>query len=202
LNGRRTAVENRIAISLGSNEGAREETLLAAVSRLSAVDGLALESLSSLYETSPVGMSAETAFINAACIATTSLPPRELLAACAAVELEFGRRRGGPRPGALSAGPVAVSGRHPSPGNRTLDIDIILYGDFVIDEADLRIPHPRFHERLFVLVPLGEIGPDVRVPPSGSTVEDLQRSCAARGWVRKISARSETLNLLKTKKLE
>lgn len=203
MNGPRRAPETRVALSLGSNQGAREETVLAAAERLSAVPGLVLEIMSSLYETSPVGIATNTPFINAACVARSALSPRELLDVCLRVEAEFGRRRGAePRGTRAPEGSAADGGGGTEPRDRTLDIDIILYGETVVAEADLRIPHLRFQSRLFVLVPLVEICPGMKVPPSGRTVADVRRDSAGEGWVRLVSTRYEALNLLKTKKME
>ena len=157
--------------------------MLAALSKLYRIAGLRLEAVSSLYETAPVGITTERDFINAACIARTAVPPRELLVLCKGIEREFGRD--------INAGHA----------ERPLDIDIIVYGDAVIDTGDLSIPHPRLRDRLFVLVPLGEIRPRLKVPPSGIPVGDLLRGCGRDAWVRKVSARGNTLNFLKIKKL-
>jgi 2-amino-4-hydroxy-6-hydroxymethyldihydropteridine diphosphokinase len=164
--------------------GLREENVLAAFLRLSRVPGLRLEEISSLYETSPVGVVASREFVNAACVARTKLPAVELLHLFKDIERVFGRDAG-----AESA-------------DRPLDIDIVVYGSAVVDSELLTLPHPRFHERLFVLVPLVEIRPHLAVPPSGHSVEDLLRRCAGSGRVRRISGRSDTLNFLKTKRLE
>lgn len=173
-----------VAFSLGSNLGRREENLLAALSKLSRIAGITLEAASSLYETSPVGISTERNFINAACVARTVIPPQELLVLCKSIERGFGRDFG------------AAS------GDRTLDIDIITYGDAMVESKELTIPHPRFRERLFVLVPLVEICPNLAVPPSGAPVREFFQKCFQGAWTRKVSARGDTLNFLKTRKLE
>ncbi len=184
MSARRRASEATVAFSLGSNLGIREESILAALSRLSRAAGVTIEAVSSLYETSPLGISTKRSFINAACAGRTAIPPRELLALCKDIEREFGRDRGAPQP------------------DRTLDIDILVYGDSIIAGEELTIPHPRIRERLFVLVPLVEICPHLTVPPSGASIMELYRECIRVGWVRKASARGDTLNFLKTKKLE
>jgi 2-amino-4-hydroxy-6-hydroxymethyldihydropteridine diphosphokinase len=175
LSARRRTPERTAVLSLGSNLGPREEHLLAGVSGLARAGGLKLEALSSLYETSPVGIATSNVFINAILVARTSLPAADLLAACRGVERAAGRTEGGPS------------------RDRTLDVDIIFLGDEVIDEPGLAIPHPRFHERLFVLVPLIEIRPAFRVPPSGRAIEDVLRRCGTDAWVRKVSGRSRIL---------
>jgi 2-amino-4-hydroxy-6-hydroxymethyldihydropteridine diphosphokinase len=171
LNARRRAPERTFVLSLGSNLGSREEHLLASVSTLARIPGFELLALSSLYETSPVGISTKNIFINAACIGVWKLPASELLAACRGIERERGRSASG------------------APRDRTIDIDIILCGDEVIEEQGLTIPHPRMHERLFVLVPLMEICPDAVVPPSGRSIGEIYRDLTGEGWVRKISGR-------------
>jgi 2-amino-4-hydroxy-6-hydroxymethyldihydropteridine diphosphokinase len=172
LSARRRTPERTIVLSLGSNLGRREEHLLAGVSRLAATGGLKLEALSSLYETSPVGISTSNAFINAVLVARTSLPAADLLAVCRGAERAAGRSAGGPS------------------RDRTLDVDIIFYGDETVDESELAIPHPLYRERLFVLLPLIEIRPAFRVPPSGRALTDVIRRCGGEAWVRKVSGRS------------
>jgi 2-amino-4-hydroxy-6-hydroxymethyldihydropteridine diphosphokinase len=169
LSARRRTPENAIVLSLGSNLGSREEHLLAGVSYLEAAGGLKIEAMSSLYETSPVGIATSNAFINAVLVARTALPAAELLAVCRGAERAAGRTAGG------------------SSRDRNLDVDIIFYEDEVIDTPELAIPHPRYHERLFVLVPLIEIRPRFRVPPSGRGIADILSRCV------------DPLNFLKTK---
>jgi len=175
LNARRRVPEHAVVLSLGSNLGSREEHLLAGMSRLARIPGFKLIALSSLYESEPLGISTTHSFINAACLAACRLPARQLLAACRGIEREAGRAE-------------ASASR-----DRTLDIDIVLYGDTVIEERDLTIPHPRYHERLFVLMPLMEICPSISTPPSGRTIADVYRSCSGGGWVRKVSGRTAIL---------
>ncbi len=172
MSARRRTPDRTIVLSLGSNLGPREEHLLSGVSRLGAAGGLKLEALSSLYETSPVGIASRSAFINAVLVATTALPAADLLAVCRGAERAAGRTAGGPS------------------RDRTLDVDIVFYGDETIDERELKVPHPRFHERLFVLVPLIEIRPAFRVPPSGKPIADILRRCGGDAWVRTVSGRS------------
>ena len=143
----------RVAIALGSNLGNREELLRSAIDRLSPhVTDL---KLSSLHETAPVGVGPQPVFLNAAAVGETALSARELLHELLAIERELGRVR--PYPGAP----------------RTLDLDLILYGDAVIDEPDLVVPHPRFRERRFVLAPLAEVAADWRDPVTGRSVHEL-----------------------------
>jgi 2-amino-4-hydroxy-6-hydroxymethyldihydropteridine diphosphokinase len=143
-------------IGLGANlpgaAGSPEATLAAAAGRLMELGRLA--GCSSLYSTTPVGLADQPRFLNAVIGLETAVSPQELLEALLAIEREFGRDR--------SAG-IAN-------GPRTLDLDILLYGDLVLSEYNLHIPHPRLAERAFVLVPLHEIAPQARDPRNGSTM--------------------------------
>lgn len=141
--------------NLASWAGAPEETLAAAARRLASLGRVARRS--ALYSTAPVGFAAQPRFVNAVVALETELGPRELLKGLLAIEQEFGRDR--------SAG-IAN-------GPRTLDLDILLFGELEINEPDLWIPHPRLAERAFVLVPLSEIAAQVLVPGCGETVENL-----------------------------
>lgn len=143
-------------IGLGANlpgpAGSPEATLAAAATRLGELGRVV--GCSSLYSTSPVGFADQPRFLNAVLGLETRLSPHELLEALLALEREFGRDR--------SAGFTN--------GPRTLDLDILLYGDLVASGFDLQIPHPRLAERAFVLVPLNEIAPQARDPRTGATV--------------------------------
>ncbi len=163
--------EKRALVSLGSNLGPREETILAAVGRLAREGGVRLLALSSLYETSPVGVASPRPFVNAACALAVSIDPRELLDRCRAIEDAFGRRRDSPS------------------RDRTLDLDILVHGEAVVNDPDLVIPHPRLRERLFVLEPLAEMCPDLALPPDGATVGQLRLRWTGEGWARRISSR-------------
>jgi 2-amino-4-hydroxy-6-hydroxymethyldihydropteridine diphosphokinase len=141
--------------NLASPAGPPQATLAAAALRLESLGRLA--GRSSLYSTAPVGFDAQPRFINSVVALETELAPRELLAGLLAIEQNFGRDR--------SAG-IAN-------GPRTLDLDILLFGNLEISEPDLEIPHPRLTERAFVLVPLNEIAPQLIVPGCGQTVAQL-----------------------------
>ncbi len=142
-----------VAVALGSNLGDRRAHLDYACRRLEAVlDGLRV---SRFIETDPEGVGSQPRFLNGVLTGTTRLPPRTLLETLLAIEAERGRTRG-------AAG-----------APRTLDLDLILYGDAIIDEPGLTIPHPRFRERRFVLGPLAEIAPAWVDPVTGLTVGRL-----------------------------
>jgi 2-amino-4-hydroxy-6-hydroxymethyldihydropteridine diphosphokinase len=143
-----------VAIALGSNLGDRRGHLDFAASRLH--DLLANLRVSRYYDTVPVGMSGpQPMFVNAAAAGETDLDARALLAALLVIERERGRER--PYPNAA----------------RTLDLDLVLFGDAIIDEPDLTVPHPRFRARRFVLEPLAAIAADMVDPVSGETIARL-----------------------------
>ena len=143
----------RVAIALGGNVGDRRATLNAAIGALR--PWIRNLRASSFYDTPYVGSDVQPAVLNGAAIGITSLSARALLERLLAIEQDFGRTR--PYGGAP----------------RTLDLDLILYGDAVIDEPGLVVPHPRFRERRFVLEPLAEIAPEWIDPVSGRTMSQL-----------------------------
>jgi len=147
----------RAYVALGANLGDRERTLREAVDALAAEEGIEVVAVSTLRETEPVGVGEQPRFLNGAAELETTLTSRELLARLLAVEQRFGR--------------IRSPGEH---GPRTLDLDLLLYGDEVIDEPGLAVPHPRLHERSFVLEPLAELAPGLVVPGRGD-VESLLR---------------------------
>jgi 2-amino-4-hydroxy-6-hydroxymethyldihydropteridine diphosphokinase len=141
----------RAYVALGSNLGDREATLLDAVEALRAEPGVEVVAVSGLIETEPVGFLDQPRFVNGVAALDTTLSARALLELLLDVEQRFGRSRDGV----------------PAQGPRTLDLDLLLYGDEEIDEPGLRVPHPRMHERLFVLGPLAEIAPGLEIPGLG-----------------------------------
>ncbi|MBZ5495527.1 MAG: 2-amino-4-hydroxy-6-hydroxymethyldihydropteridine diphosphokinase [Acidobacteriia bacterium] len=147
-----------VYLSAGSNLGDRKAHLRSGIDGLRSV-GLAALRVSSVFETEPVGFLNQPWFLNIVVEAETRLTPRQLLACCLEVESQHGRVRS--FPGAP----------------RTLDLDILLYGDLVIDEPGLQIPHPRMAQRRFVLEPLAQMAPEVRHPTLGQSIHTLLASC-------------------------
>jgi len=138
-------------VALGSNLGDREGTLRAALEALAAEPGIEVVAVSRLRETDPVGYLDQPRFLNGAALLETDLSARGLLDRLLAVERRFGRSRKGV----------------PEQGPRTLDLDLLLYGDAEIDEPELHVPHPRMHERRFVLEPLADLDPALEIPGKG-----------------------------------
>ncbi|MFC1490775.1 2-amino-4-hydroxy-6-hydroxymethyldihydropteridine diphosphokinase [Candidatus Latescibacterota bacterium] len=155
-------------LGLGSNLGDRFENLRDAVKRLDGVSGITVTKASYVYETDPVGGVAQPDYYNAALKIKTSFKPGELLKVCLDTEHEMGRVRS------------------EKWGPRVIDIDILLYGDSIIDTHDLKVPHPLMAERAFVLYPLADIAPDTVHPDNGKTVNELRDILVGSG-VRKIS---------------
>lgn len=151
-------------LGLGSNLGDRRATLDAAVRRLRAEPGLRVLAVSGYYETAPVDCPPGSGdYLNAAAAVETDRDPHDLLQLLQHVEQQFGRVR------------IGVN------SSRTLDLDLLLYGDRVIDTPDLVVPHPRMHERLFVLVPLAEIAPRTNHPVLDKSAADLVLTRAING---------------------
>jgi 2-amino-4-hydroxy-6-hydroxymethyldihydropteridine diphosphokinase len=145
----------RAYLGLGANLGDREATIVRALELLAHEDGVEVVAVSSLRDTDPVGIVDQPRFLNGAAAVETDLSPGELLNRLLAVERELGRTREGPRF-----------------GPRTIDLDLLLYGDEEVDERGLTVPHPRLAERRFALEPLAELDPDLVVPGRGR-VSDL-----------------------------
>lgn len=143
-------------VALGSNLDDPRAQVERGLTALATLSKTRLLVLSRLYRTPPWGMLDQPDFINAAARLETTLAPRELLDALLAIEARAGRVRGTRN------------------GPRTLDLDLLLYGDRVIDEPDLVVPHPRLHERAFVLLPLADVAPDLEVPGQGRVAELLE----------------------------
>jgi 2-amino-4-hydroxy-6-hydroxymethyldihydropteridine diphosphokinase len=142
----------RAYIGIGANLGEPRETIAAALDLIMAEEGMELVAVSSLRETEPLGYADQPRFINGAAELETELSPRELLERLLEVERRLGRVRGdGPRF-----------------GPRTIDLDLLLYGDEMVDQPGLTVPHPRLHERRFALEPLAELDPSLVIPGRGS----------------------------------
>jgi 2-amino-4-hydroxy-6-hydroxymethyldihydropteridine diphosphokinase len=139
----------RAYVGLGANLGPREVTLLRAVDLLAAADGVEVVAVSQLRETEPVGVVDQPPFLNGAVAVDTSLRARELLDLLLEIERELGRVRG------------------ERWGPRTVDLDLLVYGEETLDEPGVRVPHPRLAERRFALEPLVELDPALDVPGLG-----------------------------------
>ena len=157
-------------ISLGSNLGARERSVLQGARAVATIDGVGAARLSSLYETEPVGAGYSRPFVNAVVVLEAWIDPMALLEACLGIERAAGRKPGG--------------------GDRLLDIDIVLFGDLRSQAPRLVLPHPRMRERLFVLAPLAELAPGMRLPPDGVTTAEAAARLGNSPGVRRISSRS------------
>ena len=148
----------RAYVGLGANLGPKEVTILRAVDLLGATEGVEILGLSRLRETEPVGVTDQPMFLNGAVALETTLSPWELLDVLLRIEQELGRvrddRRWGPR---------------------TLDLDLLVFGDETVDEPGLRVPHPRLHERRFALEPLSDLDPELEIPGLGTVSETLSR---------------------------
>lgn len=151
------------AVGLGSNRGDRAAHLAAGVRALDALlRGLRC---SRVYETEPVGATGQSRFLNMCCVGRIRRPPRALLRRLQEIEADEGRSRTG----------------EGAPEPRTLDLDLLLYGDRRIEEPGLRVPHPRMRERAFVLVPLSEVAGGWRDPVTGRTVGEMARRVGDAG---------------------
>ena len=150
-----------VILSLGSNMGDRAGNLRRAVALIGERAGK-VTAVSAIYETEPWGFSADTSFYNMAAIVQSTLAPPEFLAVLLAIEEKLGRVR------------ESGTDRYTS---RPIDIDILFFGDLIIDTEGLTVPHPRLHERMFVLAPLNEIAPEKVHPVLNRSIRDLFKDC-------------------------
>jgi 2-amino-4-hydroxy-6-hydroxymethyldihydropteridine diphosphokinase len=158
----------KVFLGIGTNLGNRESNLKEAVARIEEYIGKVTRS-SSVYETEPWGFQAEDEFLNMVVKVETKLTPSGLLGRILMIESLLGRVRS-----------------EKQYSSRVIDIDILLYEDLVIDEENLKIPHPLLHERKFVLVPLCEIEPELVHPVLNKSVATLLESCLDKSKVKKI----------------
>ncbi len=154
-----------VYLSLGSNLGDRAANLRAAIAKLAALGSV--DAISSFYETEPVEFASQPWFLNCAAKLNTEKMPRQLISAILSAERSMGRQR------------------TQKNGPRIIDIDILLFGSSVIETASLTVPHPRLHERRFVLEPLAEIAPEVRHPVFKRTMRELRDALPAGQAVRR-----------------
>ena len=148
-------------VGLGANLGEPRKQLCSAIEALARMERTRVIAVSSFYASAPQGLVDQPDFLNAVARLDTALAPHALLAGLLAIEHASGRQRSVPN------------------APRTLDLDVLLYGDQVIDEPGLRVPHPRMHERAFVLAPLAEIAPGCVIPGRGG-VAALLAECAGQ----------------------
>jgi 2-amino-4-hydroxy-6-hydroxymethyldihydropteridine diphosphokinase len=160
-------VRKTVYLSLGTNLGDREENLRAAIAKLAEIGNVI--AVSSFYETEPVDVGAQPWFLNCAVKFETEKMPRQLISSILSLEQSMGRQRR----------------QNKSP--RTIDIDVLLFGSSIIEIPSLTIPHPRLHQRRFVLEPLTEIAPDVRHPVFKRTMRELRDALPAGQTVRKLA---------------
>ena|ERR1700751_3032116 len=157
-------------LSLGANVGDRDANLHEAIRRLQAFSSIT--AVSTFYETEPVEFMAQDWFLNCVVQLETEQTPRDLLQSILDTEQSMGRKR------------------TQSKGPRNIDIDILLFDDFVVNDADLTIPHPAMHQRRFVLAPFAEIAPNVQHPVLHKTAKELLEALPAGQAVRKINTKA------------
>ena len=164
--------ETVVYLGLGSNLGERKNNLTTAIKMLASK--MTMKRVSSFYQTEPISYKDQPPFLNAVCQVITSLSPLELLTLVKGIETSMGRTPSFPN------------------APRVMDIDILLYGDCVIDIPQLTVPHPRMMERAFVLVPLAELAPFTTHPVSRRTIEDLQNAVDGLDGVQRWHQKKKT----------
>lgn len=157
-----------VYIALGSNVGCKRDNMAQAVQLIADLPTTQVVKSSSLYETEPWGKTDQDEFLNQVIEIETALQPEELLHELQNIEIKMGRQR------------------KEKWGPRLIDLDILLYGNEVIDDPQLTIPHPYLRERLFVLVPLAEIGAELQFPDDGATIEEVLSRVLVREGTRGI----------------
>jgi len=162
-------VHKTVYLSLGSNLGDREGNLRTAIGKLAEFGNVL--AVSAYYETEPVEVTAQPWFLNCAVKLETEKMPRQLISAILSLEQSMGRQR------RLNKGP------------RTIDIDVLLFGSSIIKVPSLTVPHPRLHERRFVLEPLTEIAPDARHPVFKCSMRELRDALPAGQTVKKVQVK-------------
>jgi 2-amino-4-hydroxy-6-hydroxymethyldihydropteridine diphosphokinase len=165
-------VHKIVYLSLGSNLGDRAANLQTAIAQVAGLGKV--EAVSSFYETEPVELTAQPWFLNCAVKLDTEKMPRQLIAGILSIERGMGRQR------------------KQKNGPRIIDIDILLFGSSIIDLSSLTVPHPKMHERRFVLEPLAEIAPDARHPALKQTVGEMRDALPAGQAVKRLCG-SDTL---------
>ncbi|MHC4140305.1 MAG: 2-amino-4-hydroxy-6-hydroxymethyldihydropteridine diphosphokinase [Planctomycetota bacterium] len=145
----------KVYAGLGSNLGNKRENIIRAIDRIDAYEEICVREKSGFYDTSPVGGPPQPDYVNCVIELETEVEPQTLLKEFKKIEIEQGRRPG------VRWGP------------RVVDLDILLYGDRIVNDHNLKIPHERMHERAFVLKPLCEISPDIKNPVSGISISEL-----------------------------
>lgn len=166
--------KNRVFIGIGSNVGVRLDNLRLAVQYISELTGTSISRISSIYETEPIGVESQNAFLNAVVELRTLSSPFDLLSRLQVIEKDLGRFQG------LTWAP------------RPIDLDILLFEDYNIDHINLKIPHPQLKRRRFVLEPLCEIAGELYIHGTNYTVAEALQQCNDTHWVT-LHARAETI---------
>lgn len=148
-------MKKRVLLGIGTNLGDKKANLKTAIKNIKDIEGVEIVRISSFYVTPPWGKEDQDEFLNGVVEIETDIPPLELLRELQAIEINMGRER------------------KEKWGPRNIDIDILLYGEEVMDLEELKVPHPYMRERLFVLVPLNEIRPDLVFPDDGATIGEV-----------------------------
>lgn len=156
----------KCAIALGSNLGDSPGILAAALQVLGAMPGIAMQKVSSWYRTKPVGGIPQPDYLNGCALLQVMIPPQQLLKTLLATEAKFGRVR------------------RERWGARSIDLDLLLYDELILDTPQLQLPHPRMNERAFVLVPLAEIAPNWIEPVSGNAITQLVQAVDCSGVIK------------------